>query len=288
MKLTKNAIKRVSRYMRGFERWDPLRATLRTVRNASRLLRDGTLKNYFRYRLHKPPTIVVIGMHRSGTSFTTRAINLLGANVGGNLVGSDSSNTAGHWEHKYSLDINKSILNISGGRWDKPPEKVESELFLRLRMKFFLSKIYDEDGKAVVWKDPRTALTFPVWKREMVNYVPVFVFRNPLSVASSLQKRNGFTKEKGLKLWLEYNRRIIDIDEDEKTSFFINFDGGMEHISMVLKEISRETNLCFDKKVTNSYKEKMRSSDESGKLDGKIKSTYRKLKSNHRTSQTQK
>src|SRR5690349_21009825 len=35
------------------------------------------------YRLIKPRTIVVLGMHRSGTSYLTRMVNLCGASLGG-------------------------------------------------------------------------------------------------------------------------------------------------------------------------------------------------------------
>jgi hypothetical protein len=63
----------------------------------------------------------------------------------------------------------------------------------------------------------------------MVNYVPVFIFRGPESVASSLQKRDGFSTKKGLKLWREYNSRILEIDNRESASYFVNFDGGFDH-----------------------------------------------------------
>lgn len=127
-------------------------------------------------------------MHRSGTSFTTRAINLLGARVGNNLFERSESNPRGFWEHGFPVHINKRLLELAGGRWDEPPGDVEDVEFghlTRFRMRLFLGRLHNGDVNTAVWKDPRTLLTFPLWKEEMINYVPVFVFRHPMSVATA-------------------------------------------------------------------------------------------------------
>ncbi|MCL6443694.1 MAG: hypothetical protein K6T83_09615 [Alicyclobacillus sp.] len=58
------------------------------------------------------------------------------------------------------------------------------------------------------WKDPRTCLLIPIWKElsEELGFKLSFVhiIRNPLEVAESLQKRNGFTPRKGWALWSLY------------------------------------------------------------------------------------
>jgi hypothetical protein len=248
------------------------------LNNLPKAAAENPIRNYVRYRLRKPLTIVVLGMHRSGTSFITRAINLLGARVGNSLLGEGSANPKGHWEHSLALGINKTILKSAGGAWDDPPPQVESRLLIRFKMKRFLAKLHQGERTAV-WKDPRTVLTFPVWQSEIVNYVPVFIFRSPASVASSLRKRDDFSIEKGLRLWREYNSRILEIDNREAASYFVNFDGGVDHISEVLKSLSKESDLHFNPAALDFYDRSLRTSDTSTSVSGgKEEKMYEELK----------
>src|SRR4051794_2356889 len=67
--------------------------------------------------------VVVLGMHRSGTSAVTRLINLLGVSVGdtADLVGEDHANRRGYWE-SYSLSTyQEHLLELLGGSWYRPP-----------------------------------------------------------------------------------------------------------------------------------------------------------------------
>ena len=146
-------------------------------------------KSYLAYRRHQPLTIVVLGMHRSGTSCITRIISLCGARVGQQLLGENASNPSGHWEHKYAISLNQKLLEYSGGAWDMPPPKVRLTFGSRIQMRRFLGLLHNQN-KPAVWKDPRTVLTFPAWKPLLANYMPVVVFRHPMSVARSLKKRN--------------------------------------------------------------------------------------------------
>ncbi|HTZ08801.1 MAG TPA: hypothetical protein VMB72_07005, partial [Acidimicrobiales bacterium] len=68
------------------------------------------------------PGVVVLGMHRSGTSAVTRILNLLGADVGerDDLL-TDYDNPAGHWESRALVAANDRILAAWGRSWDFPP-----------------------------------------------------------------------------------------------------------------------------------------------------------------------
>ena len=54
--------------------------------------------------------IVVLGMHRSGTSALTRTLSLLGAALPGNLLPSKPSNETGFWESTDILEFNDRVL----------------------------------------------------------------------------------------------------------------------------------------------------------------------------------
>ncbi|HEX3993406.1 MAG TPA: hypothetical protein VHX39_19705, partial [Acetobacteraceae bacterium] len=69
-------------------------------------------------RRRRPIGIVVLGMHRSGTSALTRIINLAGADLPTELLGATSDNPTGHWESEQVHDLHNAFMSDIGGRWD--------------------------------------------------------------------------------------------------------------------------------------------------------------------------
>jgi hypothetical protein len=215
-------------------------------------------------------------MHRSGTSCITRIINLCGARVGGDLLGAKESNKKGHWEHLYGQAINRELLLHSGGSWKNPPSEIEDNPILRIEIRSFISDLHN-GCKPVVWKDPRTCLTYPIWKPFLLNPVPVVVFRNPMSVAKSLNKRSNIPVEKGIYLWKVYNKKIITMDE-KRNSYYINFDAGREHIEKSVKSISLNSPLQFKKSSLDFYEPSLRRSDSSVDVKNRdVKEIYNEL-----------
>jgi hypothetical protein len=243
-----------------------------TVRN----LLTGVIP-WRQYRREKPLTIVVLGMHRSGTSCIARMINLCGAAVGREVVRANASNKAGHWEPAEGVDINEAILRLSGGAWDAPPRTLRTDLRFRWSMKGFLGRLH-EAGTAV-WKDPRTVLTFPLWKPLLCRYQVVAVFRNPLSVAESLRRREAdFPIERGLALWKVYNENLLRIVAGEQNPIWIDFDSGLEQVTSRVKEIAAECGLTYGDSVGASYSPELRTSDQGeAELDASIQQLYERL-----------
>jgi hypothetical protein len=69
-----------------------------------------------------------------------------------------------------------------------------------------MATAYPEPGP-VVWKDPRACLLLPYWRELLpAPLTAVFVWREPLAVARSLQRRDGIPLAEGLALWERYNR----------------------------------------------------------------------------------
>jgi hypothetical protein len=155
-------------------------------------------------------------MHRSGTSAITRAINLLGANLGdpANLYVAHD-NPTGHWESTTLIACNDRILSAFGGSWAAPPflpagwehSRAADELIPAMRQAFCA----DFDGVATpwLWKDPRTCLTLPLWRRAIGDTPVILVLRNPEGVARSLNRRDGFRYGYGLALWDHYTRSAM-------------------------------------------------------------------------------
>jgi len=111
-----------------------------------------------------PHFLVVLGMHRSGTSLVAGLLRQMGAHIGPveaeqKLLQSDEV----HWEGSSLTWINDEILRASGGRWDAPPPSVVGSAMDILRARRFLWEFAGATIASV--KDPRMCLTYPVWRR---------------------------------------------------------------------------------------------------------------------------
>jgi hypothetical protein len=163
------------------------------------------------------PWLLVVGMHRSGTSAVTGALGYLGFAV---PVAQDrwapSPDNPDHWESRALGNHDDAVLEQIGGTWDRPPDPEldwESDPCLGLDE---VGDPVEAAGKAfpnpgpIVWKDPRTCLLMPYWLARIPKPVAaVFIWRSPLSVARSLQARDGMHLADGVALWERYNRSAL-------------------------------------------------------------------------------
>lgn len=162
------------------------------------------------------PLLLVVGMHRSGTSAITGSLGVLGFHTPHvrDRMGFSSASNAEHWESLSLSVYNDHLLAKLGGSWDAPPDlplrwehgDPEPELDSALLV---LNRAYPLLGPSV-WKDPRLCLLLPLWKRILPSpLAAILIWRSPLAVARSLQKRDGFHLADGLALWERYNRSAL-------------------------------------------------------------------------------
>jgi hypothetical protein len=163
-----------------------------------------------------PTIICVTGMGRCGTSLVARVLNLLGASLGpaDHLMGPAASNLKGHWENEPLVALNDELLAFFGGRWDEPPTLApgwhRSPALASLREK--ARAIIEEEFAGLdrwAWKDPRSSVTMPFWQNLLPPMKYIVCLRNPLDVASSLLRRDGYSIEKSGRLWLTYTASAI-------------------------------------------------------------------------------
>lgn len=173
--------------------------------------------------IREPPSrtaLLVLGMHRSGTSALTGALRLCGAWVGeeAELTRANVENPWGFWERRDVREICDRLLHAAGADWWKVanfdlqsiPHAVLSEQ--RGRFKEVVSVLTRHDLWVI--KEPRLCLLLPALRDYVENPVCVHVFRNPLEVAKSLQLRNGFSISAGLALWETYSRHALKASEN--------------------------------------------------------------------------
>ena len=160
--------------------------------------------------------IVVLGMHRSGTSAVTRGLEVLGVDLGTRLMPAEpDNNDKGFFEdveiNAINLDLYRSLG--AGQSWHTLALVPERELVdarhgeLRKRaVNVLRSRLRETDSFGL--KDPALCRLLAFWQdvfreiRAAVRYV--IVVRNPLSVARSLEKRDGLPAEKCHYLWLQH------------------------------------------------------------------------------------
>ena len=157
--------------------------------------------------------VVVLGMHRSGTSAITRGLEVLGVKLGDNLYPAAIDNPKGFWEDTDFLGINEELLahlDYSVDRlglidWQMPSTAIVESLELKAE-----KLVSERCKKNALWgfKDPRTARLLPFWQAVFervgcdVRYV--IATRNPISIVESLYKRSGFEGGTTFYLWLEH------------------------------------------------------------------------------------
>lgn len=161
----------------------------------------------------KSRAICILGMHRSGTSAITRTVNLAGVYLGEDLLAPQKDNPKGFWENKNIMEFNDRVLESIGTSWDDV-NKIDPTI-----NKLEMLDSFKEELKTLVhnefdgfnlwgWKDPRTCLLLPLWTEVLaeleISVDFIIPIRNPIEVAESLSKRNGFSHKKGILLWYKY------------------------------------------------------------------------------------
>lgn len=160
----------------------------------------------------KKRLIVVLGMHRSGTSAITRSLKSMGVSLGSNLISPvEGDNSKGFWEDAEVNTLNIQMLQALGSDWHHlsfiEPEDVEflcKKGYLVSAVVLLQRKV--KDCCIFGLKDPRMAKLLPFWKKVIsqcqVDTSYVLTLRHPLSVAKSLTHRNGFDASHSYMLWL--------------------------------------------------------------------------------------
>lgn len=161
--------------------------------------------------------IIVLGMHRSGTSALTRIINMMGAYFGdeSDSTGANEENPKGFWERKDIRQLNDLILHSVDCDWDIV-SKYSVNNIEQSKLAAFdagVLQILSSLNRYRSWviKEPRLCLILDLWRRHLSNPTIVFIYRNPLEVAHSLLTRNNIPIRVGLALWDYYCRQALHL-----------------------------------------------------------------------------
>ncbi|MDX1975662.1 MAG: sulfotransferase [Rickettsiales bacterium] len=166
--------------------------------------------------------ILVVGMHRSGTSALTGLLQLMGAHVGeaAALLPASPDNPKGFFERNDVLATNQAIMRQMGCNWHST-EAWDERNFVQLdaSVNASMRTIVHTLSKHPVWvmKDPRFCFTLPCWLNYIQNPIILTTERDPYEIADSLTRRNGFTQEAGLALAARYETQLQNNTQNLQT-----------------------------------------------------------------------
>jgi hypothetical protein len=167
--------------------------------------------------------VLVLGMHRSGTSALSRVLNLLGVDLGHDLMAAvPDNNETGFWEHRAFQSFNQMMFESVGRQWDSVLP-LPDQWWKQPQVEGFTSKLRDvmqaEFSQSRLWgvKDPRICFMMPLWRSLLgeMNCEPrcVLIFRNPIEVARSLEKRDRLPASQSYLMWL---RSFVKSEQDTR------------------------------------------------------------------------
>lgn len=166
-------------------------------------------------RFHAP--VLVLGMHRSGTSCVAGMLAAHGITPLGTVV-RNWDNARGHFEAAAVVRLNEAVLAHSGGHWLLPPSVV----------RWTDEQAAERDAllghASSVLKDPRTLLTLPFWRASLLPMRVLGIVRSPLSVARSLSSWRQMPVRDGLALWQAHNTVLLTAHREVGPFPLLDFD----------------------------------------------------------------
>jgi len=160
--------------------------------------------------------VVVLGMHRSGTSVVAELIAALGSYAGppDKLPQADIFNPTGYWEHQDIVKLDTELLESLAATWSDDVANADVSRLSATQRAAFLARARNivkslQGYGSFLLKDPRMSLLFPLWREVLADPVCVVVWREPLPVAQSLRTRDDKPLLAGVALWEHYNRTIL-------------------------------------------------------------------------------
>jgi hypothetical protein len=213
---------------------------------------------------HPRQAILVLGMHRSGTSAVSGVIEARGASAPKTLMPALPANPRGYFESSVISMAHDAMLASAGSGWDDwrqfDPQSISSDVIEYHRHKIKTSLI-DEFGDAplIFIKDPRICrflpFTLSILSELNIDPVAILPVRNPLEVAYSLRQREGMALSTAMLLWL---RHVLDAEYHSRQlpryflpyeKFLIDWRGHMNRAAEAVGLIWPDCSESSDKKI---------------------------------------
>ncbi len=181
--------------------------------------------------------ILVLGMHRSGTSALAGTLHHLGVEVGSGLVEPTKDNPRGYFEDLATVVAQEALLEALGYRWHDPrplpKDWLASDEASSARVS--LLSVVDElfgSGRLAAVKDPRSCRLVALWREVAqeadVKLTSVLMLRHPSEVAASLHRRDKISRTRAFLVWSRY---FLDAERETRgmPRAFVVYDALLEN-----------------------------------------------------------
>jgi len=177
----------------------------------------------------EPGALIVLGMHRSGTSALAGTFSMLGFSLGDDLLPAVADdNPKGYFEHNQVVAVHDRLFASFGMDWQdlralpqgwlQRPATRQARSELREILTALMA-----DGETAVIKDPRLCRFVPLWRElfaEMgVNAHFAFIARHPVEVAASLRRRGSMSDYRAGLLSMAYQMEAEQATRDASRVF---------------------------------------------------------------------
>lgn len=209
--------------------------------------------------------IVVLGMHRSGTSALTRVLNFMGSTLPRNTMGAGIGNETGHWEPQRLYEYNERLLSDLGSSWHdwRPLELTRLTPDQRAKVQREIADIINSevgDSRLFVVKEPRTCrfadFFIEALENAKIDVRTVLIIRNPLEVIASLRHRDTVwpaqhTEADAALLWLTHVVEAERATRDRPRSI-VTYECLLSNWKGTLETISVQTEIAFPVRVEDA------------------------------------
>lgn len=162
----------------------------------------------------RPPghAVMVVGMHRSGTSVLAGSLQQAGLDLG-RCSTWNKYNQKGNRENLAIVAFHDRLLARQGCAWHRPPESVVPWTSADRRA---AGRIIASFRRSARWgfKDPRATFFHEGWQELLPDLDFVGIFRHPSAVAESLRAREEMPEADAFRIWTAYNRRLLALHRE--------------------------------------------------------------------------
>lgn len=205
--------------------------------------------------------VVIVGMHRSGTSLTSSILEKAGLNIGERLLGEGVGNVEGHFENLDFFNFQCKILSEQGFHQDGWSN--QSVPFLEQYREEAEAIIKNNEAPMWGWKDPRTCLFLDFWDKLLPDACYLFVYRSPWGVVDSLYRRgtDDAIKEDyqiAVNSWLAYNEYVLSFyNKNKEKGILIDIEDVKADIPSFITKLNSKFNLTLNTAFESPIKEQL-------------------------------
>ena len=216
----------------------------------------------------KTKTLIITGMHRSGTSVTAAFLQSLGVFIGNNLLKGSYANPQGYFEDMDFLSFQRQLLSSCCSQEERGfPDWgwTESELLNRQQFSRYVEPakrlIFARQNQSQIWgwKDPRTTLLLDFWRGIVPDVGYILIYRYPWDVADSILRLNvPFFRENPdfcLRVWRFYNWHLWDFyQRNRDRSLLVNINTLLEYPEIFVSFLKSKFQLTFPEATERNIK----------------------------------